>query len=169
MGVLFSQCLNTTPYQRFNVLVANASPNIIRLICYGCIGLMFITLGQLPSEILSMSKFKYAATLGLIVIAFASCDRNVLINKGRIRNLLCWIGSRSFALYLAHIPAFFITREMSYLIFGRQQPDGASLFLFIVVGLILPFLFADLSYRFIETPMRDTGIKLSKRKTHSSI
>jgi len=169
MGVIFSQCLETKPYQRFKRSVANTSPNIIRLICYGCIGLMFITLGALSSEILSMSKFKYAAALGLIVIAFTSCNRNVLVNKGRLRNLLCWIGTRSFALYLAHIPAFFITREMSYLIFGRQQPDGASLFLFVLVGLLLPFLFADLSYRFIETPMRDAGITLSKRKTHSSL
>ena len=58
MGVIFSQCLETKPYQRFKRSVANTSPHIIRLICYGCIGLMFITLGALPSHILSMSKLK---------------------------------------------------------------------------------------------------------------
>lgn len=168
MGVLLSQCLKTKPYEYFRAFVANANINIIRLICYGCIVAIFITLGDLSKDILSISKFKYAAALALVVVAFASCDRDILLNRGRTNDLFCWIGSRSFALYLAHIPAFFIIREISYLVLGHQQPGGAPLILFVFAGVLLPFLFADLSYRFIETPMRDRGVLLASRKARNS-
>jgi peptidoglycan/LPS O-acetylase OafA/YrhL len=164
MGVLLSQCLKTKPYDFFRIFVNNTNTNVIRLICYCCIGAIFIILGNSFKD-LGISKFKYAAALALIVVSFASCDLNILLNKGRAHDFFCWIGSRSFALYLAHIPAFYITREIFYLASGRQQPSDPTIILFIFLGISLPFLFAEGSYRMIETPMRNKGISLSKKMT----
>ena len=63
---------------------------------------------------------------------------------------LRWIGVRSYSLYLWHYPIFCVTRP------GLDVPlHGWPL---AVLRLVLSFGAADLSYRFVETPMRGGAI-----------
>jgi len=65
--------------------------------------------------------------------------------------LLRWIGSRSYSIYLWHWPVFMLTRPG----FDLQLPE-----LLMRVGQVtLTFGLAELSYRWIETPVRHHGFR----------
>jgi peptidoglycan/LPS O-acetylase OafA/YrhL len=74
--------------------------------------------------------------------------------------VLRWIGSRSYSIYLWHWPVFMLTRP------------GVDLALptpWIRVGqVVITFILADLSYRWIETPVRQQGFRKSIRSIQRS-
>ncbi len=63
---------------------------------------------------------------------------------------LRWVGLRSYSLYLWHFPIFCVTRP------GLDVPlHGWPL---LVLRLVLSFGAAELSYRYVETPIRSGGV-----------
>lgn len=66
---------------------------------------------------------------------------------------LRWIGSRSYSIYLWHWPIFMLTRPG----FDIQLPTA-----WIRLGQVaITFLLAELSYRWVETPVRQRGFRAS--------
>jgi peptidoglycan/LPS O-acetylase OafA/YrhL len=63
---------------------------------------------------------------------------------------LRWIGVRSYAIYLWHWPVFMLSRPQ------LDYPSNGLPLLVLRVGLTL--VLADLSYRFVERPMRTNGV-----------
>jgi peptidoglycan/LPS O-acetylase OafA/YrhL len=75
--------------------------------------------------------------------------------------LLRWIGSRSYSIYLWHWPVFMLTRPG----FDLQLPE-----LLMRVGQVtLTFGLAELSYRWIETPVRHHGFRATLRSLQGPI
>ncbi len=90
-------------------------------------------------------RFGLLAVLGVTLVWLAAADRNDLIPKGFIRQSLLWMGSRSYALYLCHIPLFFVSREVW---------SSGSTPLLVLTALMLILAAAELNYRFVEMPLR---------------
>lgn len=71
--------------------------------------------------------------------------------------MLVWVGSRSYSLYLCHILCYAATREF----FFRVAPDLArtteGTYAYLATGIVLAFVSAELSYRFIEVTFKDKG------------
>ena len=68
---------------------------------------------------------------------------------------LRWIGSRSYSIYLWHWPVFMLTRPG----FDLELPT-----IWIRIGqVVLTFVLAELSYRWVETPIRRNGFRVSLR------
>jgi peptidoglycan/LPS O-acetylase OafA/YrhL len=66
------------------------------------------------------------------------------------REPLRWVGLRSYGIYLWHWPIFMLTRP------NLDVPlDGALLF---ILRLAATFVLADISYRLVETPIRNGGL-----------
>jgi peptidoglycan/LPS O-acetylase OafA/YrhL len=162
LGVLLSQAINTGWYTSLKNIISTLPTIYLSLICYGCIIGVSLVLGEF-AEYLDLTKFKLAAILSLVVVALAALDIDLLIRWKSLQNIFIWIGTRSFALYLCHIPAFFICRELCYLMTGKQQPTDNFTLWFFCLGVSLAFIFAHCSYKFIETPMRQIGIGLTHR------
>ena len=104
------------------------------------------------------------AFIGAILVFMASYDRNYIMAPGWIKQLLLWVGSRSYAIYLIHIPAYFTTREIWF----RLQPPGIGFDpgftgKFLVTGVVLIVVFAELNYRFVEMPLRRRGAEIATR------
>ncbi len=94
-----------------------------------------------------------ALSSALLIIGASS--PNTLLSKLLETRLLRWIGSRSYSIYLWHWPVFMLTRPG----FDLQFPE-----LFIRVGQVaVTFGLAELSYRWIETPVRQNGFRTSLR------
>jgi len=104
------------------------------------------------------------AYIGAILVFMASYDRGYIMAPGWIRTLFVWTGSRSYAIYLIHIPAYFATRE----IFFRLQPPGIGFDpnftgRFLVCAIALIVVFAELNYRLVESPLRRRGAEIAAR------
>lgn len=96
---------------------------------------------------------------GLVWIA--SYDRDFLMAKGPLKNVLVWTGSRSYAIYLWHVPVFFATRE----IWTRASPgtafDSSWTGIFIITATALLISIAEINFRLIEMPLRERGAAIS--------
>jgi peptidoglycan/LPS O-acetylase OafA/YrhL len=104
------------------------------------------------------------ALLSAALVFFASYDQDYLMPRGPWKDVMLWVGSRSYALYLVHIPAFFVTREIWF----RIEPpgtvfDGAFTLRFALTGFGLLLIFTELNYRFVEVPLRRRGVRIAQR------
>ena len=73
---------------------------------------------------------------------------------------LRWVGLRSYGIYLWHWPVCMVTRPQLDVPF-----TGISL---LVVRLALTLILAELSYRFVETPIRNGSLERSWRTLHEA-
>lgn len=62
-----------------------------------------------------------------------------------------WVGKRSYGMYLWHYPIILLLKPLN------DAPDGYSWWL-MLVAVILIFVISDLSYRFVENPIRHGAI-----------
>jgi len=103
---------------------------------------------------------------GGILLASVATTALVLVvveRPGRLRAVLelppaRWVGARSYGIYLWHWPVF--------LVIGSDLPvlPGAPTYLLTRVWcVVVTFVIADLSYRFVETPVRRHGFAGSAR------
>jgi peptidoglycan/LPS O-acetylase OafA/YrhL len=114
-------------------------------------------LAWLPAHTLSTPFYMGRITLvaGALVL-IASYGDGLLMADGLARRWLVVIGSRSYGLYLIHIPTYLFTREL----FFRLVPDAPAFSQCLTAIVILAAL-SEANYRLVETPLRDYGRRLS--------
>ena len=99
----------------------------------------------LASAVVIMATANPYTRLGAVVLAW-----------GPLR----WIGVRSYGIYLWHWPVFMITRPQLDVAF-----DGLGL---LVLRLAMTVLLADLSYRYVETPIRTGALERAWKRLRSA-
>jgi peptidoglycan/LPS O-acetylase OafA/YrhL len=103
-------------------------------------------------------RFRIAAIalLAGVLVWMASYDSGYIPFSGWIAQ---WLGDRSYAMYLAHVPVFYAVREA----WARVAPgvDPPAILLTVIAAAVL-LLAADATYRFVETPLREYGHKRGK-------
>lgn len=129
-----------------------------------------IAIGSLLS-FMATDRFTFApyrigsiAVLGALLVWIASYNRNYLMPAGAVQRVLAWVGSRSYGMYLIHIPAYQLVRELIFRLQSAGLPSPAGhpiVTLLLAFGLIV--LLSELNYRVIEMPMRNRGAALVKR------
>jgi peptidoglycan/LPS O-acetylase OafA/YrhL len=128
---------------------------------------LFLCLAIIGAESLtSVSHSTSIITLVSTTLVFlASYDQDYIMRKGRAKNVLMWVGSRSYAIYVIHIPAFYLSREIWFHIGNPTSPkfNPAYLDQLVITAAILIGLLSELNYRFIELPLRLKGRKISRR------
>ena len=105
---------------------------------------------------------------GILVTAIASSlvimgssVSTTLLSKLLETRPLRWIGSRSYSIYLWHWPIFMLTRPG----FDTQLPE-----LLVRLGQVaMTFGLAELSYRWIESPVRQYGFRASLRALQAGV
>ncbi|MBE1159203.1 acyltransferase family protein [Dyella acidiphila] len=102
------------------------------------------------------------AAISAALVWLASYDKDYLLPAGRLKQLLTWIGHRSYAIYLIHIPAYFFLREVA---FRADLAVTAPLhaLAWAATGVALTLALADLNYRFLEQPLRRHGRAVADR------
>jgi peptidoglycan/LPS O-acetylase OafA/YrhL len=126
------------------IAVGRTGADLLGLLALGYLCYQFRTLSEF-SPGLYRGGFLAFDALALFVIGLAVRQRGQL---GRLLDLapLRWLGARSYALYLWHWPVFVVTRP------GLDVHGPA--WLINVARLVIVVVLADLSYRFVEVPMR---------------
>lgn len=100
------------------------------------------------------------AAVAAIPVWLAAADRDVF-HTGPLQRPVLWLGSRSYALYLCHMPiyhcAFALARHSADLLF-HMNIDIRSM----LIGLPLLLAASEATYRLVETPFRALGTRLSR-------
>jgi len=94
---------------------------------------------------------------GLVLVA--SFDGDYLMRDGGLKRALLWVGSRSYALYLVHVPVMFGVRELWLQL--EIQPVHGHGWVMVLLALGLMGLLAELNFRLVETPLRLRGARIA--------
>lgn len=99
--------------------------------------------------------------LSALLVWLASYDCNYLMPDNVLKRALLWVGARSYAIYLCHVPAFYITREALHRLFPDTTFGPADFWLFLVAGSGLIAVCCELNYRLLEAPLRRRGARIA--------
>jgi peptidoglycan/LPS O-acetylase OafA/YrhL len=137
-------------------------------ICIIAVCLFVLSLCNAPAyrAYLGVFNYKVIALISFFLVWVGSYDSTYISLGRRMNVLLSWIGSRSFSLYLAHIPVFYLTREFWFLMSGSQVPASDAICSYIGLCLFLLLVCSEFSYRLVEVPLRSRGIFISQKILH---
>lgn len=114
---------------------------------------------------LNIVSFAHGLTslLCALLVYVASFDKDYLFPAWRVRRLLLWIGSRSYAMYLSHVVLFQLTYELWFLAVPLDsRPFTRNYELrYGVTALLLVIIASELNFRFIEEPFRRRGRRIA--------
>lgn len=104
------------------------------------------------------------ALLAAVIVWVASYDGDYLCPPGRLKRAACWMGSRSYGIYLIHIPAYLAAREFWFRLSPNVVGPGPHhIPLLLVTAVPLTLLLAELNFRFVEDPLRRRGARIAAR------
>ena len=112
---------------------------------------------------------RWAISLATIISAglvyIATYDKDYFIRKDLLKKIFLWIASRSYALYLIHIPVY-KTIKVVFVEFWPESYQGTEWLLpsstYLLCVLFCTAILSELNFRFIEEPLRQKGRTLAK-------
>lgn len=111
-------------------------------------------------------RMSFVAVVAGVFVYLASYDQSYVMRDSALKRILVQLGARSYALYLVHIPAFFLVRESWVRVMGDDIPQSTCARLaFLAVAYLLAFVLAEANYRLIETPFRRVGQGIARRRS----
>ena len=112
-----------------------------------------------------------AGQIGLIslisaaLVYLATREQDYILPIGKGRQALYWVGSRSYTIYLVHMPIYFFTSMVwstSMRLAGLPN-DAALAPLFLALSLTLIGGVSEINFRYVESPLRDRGRQIAAR------
>ncbi|WP_069357785.1 acyltransferase family protein [Burkholderia cenocepacia] len=128
---------------------------------------LVIALGALGSAAITVVPIStgLVAVVSGIMVFMASFDKGYIVPWRFARPIASYIGSRSYTLYVVHIPAFVTAKEIWFhLLPPGTHLDGTYTLRFGLLGLALLITFTELNYRLLENPLRKYGARIAARK-----
>jgi len=133
--------------------------------------LLMVLLLTLGSHHLNITpyRFSFVAFFSLVLVFVASYDRDLIFYRiNFIRRSLIWVGERSYAIYLTHMPCFYMVRETWHRFTGGAAPTQEQFLLFLSSASFLILLLSELNFRLIEVPFRKRGSRIASAMVTSS-
>lgn len=130
-----------------------------------------LCMGIIASSVLTVVSYRFSllALLSALLVWLASHDANLFFPSGPLRRLLLWVGSRSYAIYLIHVPAFMATREIWWRLNPGVVFDTQYFYPFVLTAAVLIVALAELNFRLIETPLRLRGAAIARTFAGGSV
>ena len=131
---------------------------------------LYLLMGLIGSQGLPLPDLRFSlhALIAALLVWLASYDLNLFAPWLLLKRVLLWVGTRSYAIYLIHVPAYFATRELHSRLLPQQTPDSGSIWLFTLTAAVLILVLSELNYRFVETPLRERGSAIARRYAEQS-
>lgn len=148
-------------------LIGNS--RFMRLLVGG--GLIVVLVAAAADQwVLATYRFGIVSLISATLVLFAAFDRGYFVPLGGLKEFLLWVGSRSYAIYLVHVPAYFATREIWFRIEPENTVFGANHALpFILTATVLILTMAEINYRLLEMPLRRRGAAIAARVSFARV
>ncbi|HET8707636.1 MAG TPA: acyltransferase, partial [Pseudomonadales bacterium] len=160
LGVLLAMWSQTQSYLKFNPAAVLASPILRSLV----VSSLIVALAVLATPKVDLFfKMGLIAVISAVLVWMASYNEGIIFPDCKVRRILEYVGCRSYAIYLVHVPVFFFTREVWGRVNHTAQFDPSYFYLFLGTALVLVWMMSDITYRLIEVPLRKRGALLAKR------
>lgn len=159
LGVLLGIWSFSPSYRIFEPVFLKDRPWVRRLVVCVLLGWMCsMNRNIIPPFMLA----QLSALSGALLVYTASFDQNYLWQDGWFKQFGIWLGSRAYAMYLCHIPLFYLTREIAYWVLGPDVPLGPEHFWYLLLGsMTMIVVLSELTYRLLEKPLRRKGMVIS--------
>jgi peptidoglycan/LPS O-acetylase OafA/YrhL len=165
LGVLLALFSNHPSYRQLEpVILGRSAP--ARWAVLGLALSCLATLGPLNQRIApGPLSFDAIALLSVGLVFVASYDRDYLCRAAFLKRCMLWAGSRSYALYLVHMPVYCLTRELWFRLSppGTVFGGGYDALYFLLTAAPIVLVLAELNYHFIECPGRRRGLRIAAR------
>lgn len=165
-GVLLALWSRGQSWARLAERVRRCSATSLRIVTTSLM-ITLLWLGS-PQATVFAASHGISVRIGLIALVSAilvglAAMRAEPESSGLVRRCLVWIGHRSYAIYLIHVPVFLGLREIHARMAGSSEPIGEHKILFILAALVLILAMASLNYRLVEQPLRLRGARVAQR------
>lgn len=124
-----------------------------------------VVAGGLGIDLVGPHRFYAMAAIaftGALLVWIASYDKGYLFGGGRGLAPFVWVGSRSYSLYVIHLPVFSVLHKAAARLPQGTDPLLANLVVTAAAFAICVVL-AELNYRFVEVPLRERGRGIAAR------
>ena len=162
LGVMLALWQQMPSYRRFEPHFMVSS----RLLRAGVMTALLTGLAVIGAKVMNAISIRVGiiAIISFLLVLIASYDRNVFLNNAFAKRIALWVGSRSYALYLIHMPSYLLTRE----IWWRLSPPGTEFgpqltAKYLATAFVLLVVLSELNYRLVETPLRLRGKRIAQR------
>jgi peptidoglycan/LPS O-acetylase OafA/YrhL len=100
-----------------------------------------------------------------LLVWAASYDRAYVMANGIGKRVLAWVGTRSYALYLLHVPVFYLTHTIweSLVPQGTRINEGGYTLHLVATAAVLAIGLSELNYRLVEVPLRRHGAAIAAK------
>jgi peptidoglycan/LPS O-acetylase OafA/YrhL len=159
LGVLIGYFSYQKGYEQLHKLVTyNKVYGVLGLVTFS--GLLYSIKAPNVSIMSVFYTYKLVALVSAILVFIASFDKNLFQIKF-ISKISSWFGSRSYSIYLIHMPVMFAVLEFFYR--RNESLDDVYNIYLLSSFLVVTFLLSELNYRCVETPIRDKGRAFASR------
>lgn len=161
LGVVLAIWQKHASYQR-------ARPDFLRNgpLCTLLLLLMIAGLGAITIPVAPIPFAMGITSVGAFLLVWAASYNENYFTRWKPVEVFCdYLGSRSYAIYLVHFIVLFTVRQ---LMFSPAESstntnyDTLSVASYVFVFIFFTLALSELNYRFIETPLRKKGEKISK-------
>lgn len=128
--------------------------------------LLVAGMGVLSGGDLTLWRFRVGgiALCAVSMVWLASYSYGYLPFGGRLEKLLAWVGGRSYAIYLVHVPVYCFVREVSHrLVEAGLVTAWPPAWALSGGAALLIVLLAHVNYRWVESPLRRFGAGVAAR------
>ncbi|GAA5179042.1 acyltransferase [Niveibacterium umoris] len=158
IGVLVAIAIDHPVVRRFR-LNALGHP-WLRYLVLGCVLGAMVLLGGVARPYLAQPQPVITLLCGALVFV-AAFDQNCWRLPNVVDRMTLWAGSRSYALYLVHLPVFYAVRETLFRLGVKQ--DASARYLLSALAAAATWCAAEATWRWVEQPARSHGRRVAAR------
>ncbi len=159
LGVLLAMVSGHGLYRQFEPLFLRIRPLRIATVAGLLVALVVIPAGNGLVPFYPTLGQSNIASLGL----YCFLRPRVSDRSWRTSLASCWIGQRSFGLYLMHNTVFWLTLGVFHHLLPRAYPGVAVGCAMLAFAAAVLGISSDASFRFFETPIRKRGKRIAQR------
>jgi peptidoglycan/LPS O-acetylase OafA/YrhL len=119
------------------------------------LALIWLLPGVVPTAVSHQMGFVMLWMFSSVLVFMASLDRGTILNIPVLRRLIEYIGSRSYGIYLIHMPVVYLWQECNkryQMHFDMWRDKTSDLFVQGFFHIVLLLILVEISYRCVEKP-----------------